>query len=397
MVVEAVEAKAEQTITTTQVENEDAQGNATAKQEESAAIPNEVTDAKKNGADQTTADEGNADDGGRVVSTQEKKDDADKSGEASPSYSGGDDKGEFPDENGLKGYEMKALTEFKSRLQEALLMRNLFEKKKEPEADHEKEKEREKEKEKEEEKEKSNEQESEKEDKLNEQESSKDTSEDIKDAGEKQSAEDKGKAKMVEESNQMEIDENSKLWGVPLLPSKGDAATDTILMKFLKAREFKVNDAMEMLKNTLKWRIQNNIDSILEEDLGSEYDDMAYMSGIDREGHPICFNLYGAFGDDEFYNRTFGTPESIEKFLRWRVRLMEKEIQNLDFKPGGISSLLQINDLKDTPGPARKDIRLATKNAVSLLENNYPEFVTRNVTIFFIRAVKEKCLIFFFF
>lgn len=365
MVVEAVEAKAEQTISTAQVED-DVQGNAASKQEKSAAIPNEETDTK-NGADQTTADKGNADDGGQVVSTQEKKDGADKSGEASPSYSG-DEKGESPEENGLTRYEMRSLIEFKSRLHEALLMRNLFEKKKEPEADHEKEKEKEKEEEKEKEKEISS-----------EQESSKGTKEDNKDDGEKQSPEDKGKAKMVEESNLMVVDENWKLWGVPLSHCKGDAATDTILVKFLRAREFKVNDALEMLKNTLKWRIQNNIDSVLEEDLGSEYDGMAYVRGVDREGHPICFNLYGVFGDEEFYNRTFGTPESIEKFLRWRVRLMEKEIQNLDFKPGGISSLLQINDLKDTPGPARKDIRLATKNAVSLLENNYPEFVTRNV------------------
>lgn len=367
MVVEEVEAKAEQTNSTAQVEV-DVQGNAASKQEKSAAIPKEETDTK-NGADQATADKGNADDGGQVVSTQEKKDGADKSGEASPSYSG-DEKGESLEENGLTRYEMRSLAEFKSRLHEALLMRNLFEKKKEPEADHEKEKEEEKEEEKEKKKEKEI---------SSEQESSKGTKEDNKDDGKKQSPEDKGKGKMVEESNLMVVDENWKLWGVPLSHCKGDAATDTILVKFLRAREFKVNDALEMLKNTLKWRIQNNIDSILEEDLGSEYDGMAYASGVDREGHPICFNLYGAFGDDEFYNRTFGTPESIEKFLRWRVRLMEKEIQNLDFKPGGLSSLLQINDLKDTPGPARKDIRLATKNAVSLLENNYPEFVTRNV------------------
>ena len=53
---------------------------------------------------------------------------------------------------------------------------------------------------------------------------------------------------------------------------------------------------------------------------------------------------------------------------------MEKEIQKLDFKPGGVSSLLQINNLKDSPGPSKKDFRLATRQVVGILQDNYPEF-----------------------
>lgn len=51
---------------------------------------------------------------------------------------------------------------------------------------------------------------------------------------------------------EVEIDQNIFPWGVPLSPSKGDKGLDSLLQKCLTAREFKVNDAFEMLNNTLK-------------------------------------------------------------------------------------------------------------------------------------------------
>lgn len=173
------------------------------------------------------------------------------------------------------------------------------------------------------------------------------------------------------------------LWGVPLLPSEGAEGIDVILLKFLRAREFKVNDAFEMLKKTLQWRKESKIDSILEEDLGSDLSSAAYMNGVDREGHPVCYNIFGVFDSEEIYQKTFGTEEKRSQFLRWRLQLMEKGIQKLNMKPGGVSSLLQINDLKNSPGPAKKELRVATKQALAILQDNYPEMVAKNVTSFF--------------
>ncbi|KAK9151249.1 hypothetical protein Syun_009558 [Stephania yunnanensis] len=194
-------------------------------------------------------------------------------------------------------------------------------------------------------------------------------------------------AKPIEENPDPElavpivVDENISLWGVPLLPSKGAEGIDVVLLKFLRAREFKVNDAFEMLRNTLRWRKENKIDSILEEELGGDLSQVAYMDGMDREGHPVCYNIYGVFENEELYQKTFGTEEKRQEFLRWRFQLMEKGIKNLDFKPGGVSSLLQITDLKNSPGPSKKELRVATKQAVGLLQDNYPEFVARNIFI----------------
>ncbi|KAL2495715.1 patellin-4-like [Forsythia ovata] len=303
----------------------------------------------------------------------ENKNGSDK-GESSSSPSDGkggesslmiEEKGLFSD---LREYEKKALTELRSKIEEAILMNELFKGKK---------------KEKEVQKEMPG--------SKDEEDSVKDKQKEKEEKNEEKSNVDKGKSKVEDEEEksdegtkvekEVEIDENISLWGVPLLPSKGDEGTDILLLKFLTAREFKVNDAFEMLKNTLKWRKVNKIDSIVEEDFGNEYDTIACTKGLDREGHMVCYNVYGVFANDEVYNKTIGTEATRERFLRWRFQLMEKQIQKLDFKPCGVSSLLQINDLKNTPGPSRKDIRLATKRAVGTLQDNYPEFVERNIFI----------------
>ncbi|CAJ1963038.1 unnamed protein product [Sphenostylis stenocarpa] len=229
----------------------------------------------------------------------------------------------------LKEFERKALNEFKAKLEEAILGNTLFEKE-EPK----------------------------------------------KEASAENEAEEK------EEGKSVEVEEKGLcLWDVPLLPSKGAEGVDVVLLKFLRAREFKVSDAFEMLKKTLKWRKESKIDSLVDEDFGSDLASAAYMNGVDHEGHPVCYNIFGAFESEELYQKTFGTEERRSEFLRWRSQMMEKGIQKLNLKPGGVSSLLQINDLKNSPGPSKKELRIATKQTVAMLQDNYPEMVAKNIFI----------------
>ncbi|XP_023520386.1 patellin-4 [Cucurbita pepo subsp. pepo] len=254
----------------------------------------------------------------------------------------------------LKEFEKKALAELKSKLEEAILGNNLF-KEDEPIK-----------------KEKETEQ------PIKETEQSiEETEQSIEET--EQKPEEKNNEEQTQKINE-EIMEVS-LWGVPLLPSKGTEATDVILLKFLRAREFKVNEAYEMLQKTLSWRKKSNIDSILKEEFPSDLESAALMNGVDREGHPVCYNVFGVFETEDLYQKTFGTEEKTEQFLRWRFQVMEKGIQKLDLKPGGVSSLLQINDLKNSPGPVKKELRIATKKAVAILQDNYPEFVAKNIFI----------------
>ncbi|XP_022841537.1 patellin-3-like [Olea europaea var. sylvestris] len=168
------------------------------------------------------------------------------------------------------------------------------------------------------------------------------------------------------------------IWGVKLLE---DEKSDVILLKFLRARDFKVKDAFSMIKNTLRWRKEFGIDQLLEEDFGSDLERVVFMHGCSKEGNPVCYNVYGEFQNKELYQRTFSDEQKRQKFLRWRIQFLEKSIRKLDFSPCGVSTIIQVNDLKNSPGPNKWELRQATKQALQLFQDNYPEFVAKQVFI----------------
>lgn len=171
---------------------------------------------------------------------------------------------------------------------------------------------------------------------------------------------------------------DASMWGIPLLG--GDDKADVILLKFLRARDFRVGDALHMLVKCLAWRKEFGADTILEEDLGFKELEgvIAYMQGYDKEGHPVCYNAYGMFKDKEMYERVFGDEEKLKKFLRWRVQVLERGIKVLHFKPGGVNSLIQVTDLKNMP---KRELRVASNQILSLFQDNYPEMVARKVYV----------------
>ena len=182
---------------------------------------------------------------------------------------------------------------------------------------------------------------------------------------------------------QKEILREITLWGVPLLPSKDDEGTDIVLLKFLRARDFKVHEAFQMLRRTLEWRKEYKTDGILEEKLCPDVGKVLCLNSRDREGRPLCYSAYGAFRDKEVYKRAFGSEEKCDDFLRWRIQYMEKGIKELEFKNGGVDSILQISDFKNSPWPLMKELRSVSKKAMVLFQENYPELIHKIVSVTF--------------
>ncbi|GFS38554.1 SEC14 cytosolic factor family protein [Actinidia rufa] len=171
---------------------------------------------------------------------------------------------------------------------------------------------------------------------------------------------------------------SDSMWGIPLLGQ--DEESDVILLKFLRARDFKVSDSIQMLTKCLVWRKHFEVDKIIEQDLGFEELEgvVAYMQGCDREKHPVCYNAYGVFKDRDMYERVLGDEEKLKKFLRWRVQVLERGIRLLQFKPGGVNSIIQVTDLKDMP---KRELIVASNQILSLFQDNYPEMVARKIFI----------------
>ncbi|OWM81669.1 patellin-6 [Punica granatum] len=169
------------------------------------------------------------------------------------------------------------------------------------------------------------------------------------------------------------------MWGIPLL-SPGDDRSDVVLLKFLRARDFRVADAYAMLDKCLAWRREFGAEGVAEEELGFKELEgvVAYMHGSDREGHPVCYNAYGVFRDRDMYERVFGDEEKLKRFLRWRVQVLERGIKLLHFKPGGVNSIIQVTDLKDMP---KRELRVASNHILSLFQDNYPEMVARKIFV----------------
>lgn len=107
-----------------------------------------------------------------------------------------------------------------------------------------------------------------------------------------------------------------------------------------------------------------------------DLDEACYIDGLDREGHPVCYNILGALNDKGL----FETEEGRERLVRWRVRMMEKGIGMLNFEPGQVVSLTQVLDLKDAPKPGKKGVRAVLKRVIDVLQDNYPEMVARTVS-----------------
>ncbi|KAK4418398.1 11S globulin seed storage protein Jug r 4 [Sesamum alatum] len=164
-----------------------------------------------------------------------------------------------------------------------------------------------------------------------------------------------------------------RLWGVPLLPSQGHEGTDTVLMKFLKAKRYKVHEAFTLLRKTLKWRGEFRPDDIVGGDSRPEINGLWFTSGRDKIGRPLCYIILGK----EWQKKMLST----EEYLRWRVLCLEKGIQNLSFRPGGVDSLVQIIDLKNSPGTASKEVKLICKRITAMHQDNYPALVYKNLII----------------
>ncbi|XP_021748636.1 patellin-3-like [Chenopodium quinoa] len=172
--------------------------------------------------------------------------------------------------------------------------------------------------------------------------------------------------------------EEVSIWGIPLL---ADERTDVILLKFLRARDFRVKDAFTMIRNTVRWRKEFEVDTLLDEDLGNDYEKVVFTHGVDKHNRPVCYNVFGEFQNKELYQNTFSDAEKRKKFLRWLIQFLEKTIRTLDFSPQGINSFVLVNDLKNSPGYGKRDLYKVIDKFLEILQDNYPEFAAKQLCI----------------
>jgi len=179
------------------------------------------------------------------------------------------------------------------------------------------------------------------------------------------------------------------LWGVELVPGgPKNARASVVLMKFLRARNLDIKEASTMLVNTLRWRQEINIEEIVKEDFPQDiFGNLGHLYGKDKGGRPVTYNLYGGNQD---LNSVF---KDTRRFIRWRVALMEKGVQLLDFET--VDQMVQVHDYDGVGLSSRTpESKAAASEASNIFQSHYPEMLYKK---FFVNVPTFMSWIFWLF
>lgn len=180
---------------------------------------------------------------------------------------------------------------------------------------------------------------------------------------------------LKEKLNSMYVNKQVFMWGIPLTMTSNEKS-DIILLKFLKAKEFRVQDSYNMLVKCLSWRKDFGVDSIVGQDLGFKELEgvVSYFNGFDKEGHPIWWNNhYGIFRNKKIYKKFLGDDKKLQKFIKWKIQVLERGIlKMLDFSPGGVNSFTEVYDATGLP---LEEYVFLSKHMLPLFNDYYPGIV----------------------
>ena len=230
-------------------------------------------------------------------------------------------------------------------------------------------------------------------------------------------------------------------WGVCLASLDEDETAhglcgDALLFKFLQSRDMNSAAACEMIVTSAAWRLSFGADALNGADAREEdkryaayFDTSDFIlvknigtSNLDRGGRPIVVHRFGVFNDTDVWTHAFnyttttttGDAHSTgnahaagadaeervedvhdvsdaytiypggERFIRWRIALMEKCVDLMDLESMERSSVSFVHDLRGLPYALvfQRAARATVARLISLLNDNYPEMAAKHIIVF---------------
>ncbi|KAI5951190.1 SFH5 [Candida jiufengensis] len=176
-----------------------------------------------------------------------------------------------------------------------------------------------------------------------------------------------------------------------------------ILLKYLAADKYDLELAKKRIINCLNWRNKfQPLHAAFEEKFDSELNELGVITNFNNTGANlkiITWNLYGNLKNPKKIFEKFGGNSIKElpgsQFLRWRIGLMEKSLQLVDFTDPKNNKIGQIHDYNNISmfkiDPGQKQ---STKEIIEIFGSNYPELLS---TKFFINVPLIMGWVFTFF
>jgi len=157
-------------------------------------------------------------------------------------------------------------------------------------------------------------------------------------------------------ADSMELDEKTKKW-----------CDDACLCRFLRARDWDVPKAKEMLEATTKWRMETKPDEITYEEIhhAGSTGDLYISQGKDRKGRVIVYMRPGKSKD---------TPEIRSQYVRHMAWIMETGCDSLDTPHTAQEKLTWIVDFEGCKisGGIEENVKMS-RDTINVMQNMYPE------------------------
>lgn len=147
-----------------------------------------------------------------------------------------------------------------------------------------------------------------------------------------------------------------------------------LVFKLCKAYKFQYNEIVERFVSIMKWRSDfNPLSAAFLEAHNKELQNVGILTSYpteDANKRVVTWNLYGQLVKKKHLFK------DVNKFLRYRIGLMERGLRLLDFTDDNNCYMTQVHDYKGVSVLRMdSDIKKCTKQVIAIFQQYYPELL----------------------